>query len=105
MSKKGAGMTRKKAIEYNKNLRMYMKLCDKNQPCKFLEDNYIALDMAIKALEQEPCDCISRAEVIEINKKYHGQMPNDINHQIWQELNDLPSVQPKPKIRILWTLL
>ena len=34
----------------------------------------------------------------EINKKYHGQMPNDINHQIWQELNDLPSVQPiRPK--------
>lgn len=27
-------------------------------------------------------DCISRAEAIEINKKYHGQMPNDINHQI-----------------------
>lgn len=46
--------------------------------------------------EQEPCeDCISRAEAIEINKKYHGQMPNDINHQIWQELNELPSVQPK----------
>ena len=47
-------MTREEAIEYNKNLKMYMKLSDKNQPCKFLEENYIALDMAIKALEQEP---------------------------------------------------
>lgn len=47
-------MTREEAIECNKNLRMYMKLSDKNQPCKFLEENYIALDMAIKALEQEP---------------------------------------------------
>ena len=45
------GMTREEAIDYNKNLRMYMKLSDKNQPCKFLEENYIALDMAIKALE------------------------------------------------------
>ena len=47
-------MTREEAIEYNKNLRMYMKLSDKNQPCKFLEENYIALDMAIQALEKEP---------------------------------------------------
>jgi hypothetical protein len=46
-------MTNKEAIEYNKNLRMYMKLSDKNQPCKFLEENYIALDMAIKSLNQE----------------------------------------------------
>lgn len=45
-------MTNEEAIEYNKNLRMYMRLSDKNQPCKFLEENYIALDMAIKALEQ-----------------------------------------------------
>ena len=44
-------MTRKEAIECNKNLKMYMKLADKNQPCKFLEDNYIALDMAINSLE------------------------------------------------------
>ena len=47
-------MTNEEAIEYNKNLRMYMRLADKNQPCKFLEENYIALDLAIKALEQEP---------------------------------------------------
>lgn len=46
-------MTNEEAIDYNKNLRMYMRLSDKNQPCKFLEENYIALDMAIKALEQE----------------------------------------------------
>ena len=44
-------MTIEEAIEYNKNLRMYMKISDKNQPCKFLEENYIALDMAIKSLE------------------------------------------------------
>ena len=47
-------MTNKEAIEYNKNLRMYMRLSDKNQPYKFLEENYIALDIAIKALEAQP---------------------------------------------------
>ncbi|MBP5420859.1 MAG: hypothetical protein J6Y78_00300 [Paludibacteraceae bacterium] len=47
-------MTREEAIDYNKNLKMYMKLSDKDQPCKFLEENYIALDMAIEALKQEP---------------------------------------------------
>ena len=47
-------MTREEAIDCNKNLRMYMRFSDKNQPCKFLEENYIALDMAIKALEQDP---------------------------------------------------
>ena len=31
-------------------------LTDKEQSCKFLEENYIALDMAIKALEQESCE-------------------------------------------------
>ena len=47
-------MTREEAINNNKNLRMYMRFSDKNQPYKFLEENYIALDMAIKALEQDP---------------------------------------------------
>jgi hypothetical protein len=47
-------MTREEAIEYNKNLREYMKITDKNSEYKFLQENYEALDMAIKALEQEP---------------------------------------------------
>lgn len=33
-----------------------MKLSDKNKPYKFLEENYIALDMAIEALQQQPCE-------------------------------------------------
>lgn len=44
-------MTNEEAIEYNKNLKMYMKISDKTQPCKFLKENHIALDMAIKSLE------------------------------------------------------
>ena len=45
-------MTNEEAIDYNKNLKMYMKISDKQEPCKFLEENYIALDMAIEALKE-----------------------------------------------------
>ena len=44
---------------------MYMKLSDKNQPFKFLEENYIALDMAIEALEQEPCEDCDYSEIMD----------------------------------------
>lgn len=47
-------MTREEAIEYNKNLREYMRITDNKSECKFLKENYEALDRAIKALEQEP---------------------------------------------------
>ena len=40
-------------------------------------------------------DLISRQAVIEINRSYHGQMPNEVNHRIWKEINDLPSAQPE----------
>lgn len=39
-------------------------------------------------------DTISRQAVIEINRSYHGQMPNEVNHRIWKEINELPSAQP-----------
>ena len=41
-------------------------------------------------------DCISRQAAIEINRSYHGQMPNEVNHRIWTEINELPSAQPEP---------
>lgn len=40
-------------------------------------------------------DLISRQAAIEINRLYHGQMPNEVNHRIWKEINDLPSAQPE----------
>lgn len=49
--RKSDRMTRKEAIEHNKNLKKYMRFSDKTQPCKFREENYIALDMAIRSLE------------------------------------------------------
>ncbi len=51
---------------------------------------------------EEPCeDCISRQAVLDINESHHGQMPNHINYQIWQEIKDLPPVIPKPKTDVL----
>ena len=47
------GMTNEEAIEYNKNLREYMRITDKDSEYKFLKENYEALDMAIKALESQ----------------------------------------------------
>lgn len=47
---------------------------------------------------QQPCDdCISRQAVLDINEHHHGQMPNHVNHEIWNEINALPSVTPKEK--------
>ena len=46
-------------------------------------------------------DSISRQAVIEINRSYHGQMPNEVNHSIWKEINELPSVQPETAKRIV----
>jgi len=42
-------------------------------------------------------DCISRKAVLEINESHHGQMPNEVNHQIWKEIEELSSVKPKER--------
>ena len=40
-------------------------------------------------------DLISRQAVLEINERYRGKMPNEINHKIWREIKELPSAQPE----------
>ena len=43
--------------------------------------------------EQAPIeDAISRQAVLEINESHHGEMPNHVNHQIWEEVKALPPV-------------
>ena len=37
-------------------------------------------------------DLIERSEAIKINELHHGQMPNHINHQIWNEINNAPTI-------------
>ena len=44
-------MTESEAIEKLKNMRLFMQIEDKNNGCKFTEDDYKANEMAIQALE------------------------------------------------------
>ena len=46
-------MTESEAVEKLKNMRLYMQIEDKNNDCKFTEDDYKANEMAIKALEKQ----------------------------------------------------
>lgn len=46
-------MTEQEAVERLKCMRLFMQIEDDKNECKFLEDDYIANDMAIKALEEQ----------------------------------------------------
>ena len=46
-------MTDSEAIEKLKNMRLFMQIEDKNNGCKFTEDDYKANEMAIQALEKQ----------------------------------------------------
>ena len=46
-------MKESKAIEKLKNMRLYMQIEDKNNDCKFTEDDYKANEMAIQALKKQ----------------------------------------------------
>lgn len=58
-----------------------------------------ALEMAIKALEQEPCDCISRQAVEEITweePSYTDAL--NVLAEVRDKIRQLPPVTPQPKI-------
>lgn len=73
-------MTESEAIEKLKNMRLFMQIEDKNNDCKFTEDDYKANEMAIQALEKQEkikdlldsctaypddmCDCLVEIEKI-----------------------------------------
>ncbi|MBQ1208722.1 MAG: hypothetical protein IIX65_09345 [Lachnospiraceae bacterium] len=55
-----------------------------------------ALDMSIKALEQEPCgDAVSRQAVLEVIRKCHCE--EWVKADIGAPIEALPSVTPQPK--------
>ena len=59
-----------------------------------------ALDMAMKALEQQPCeDAISRQAVISTIYDNKSDFKNDFAQGFFADrINDLPPVTPQPKI-------
>lgn len=80
-------MTREEAIEVLKDIYNYTRF-----------DIYTtneARTMAIKALEQEPCeDCVSRQAVNDLYDRYHPRLATHV-YEFGEELKALPSVTPK----------
>ena len=58
------------------------------------------IDMAIKALEQEPSeDCVSREAVLEYIEGSEAELGHSSeNELVCQDIKELPSVTPQPKI-------
>lgn len=79
-------MTREEAIEQLQDAKDGYK--------EYLSNE--ALEMAIKALEQEPCeDCISREQAKGAIRDKFKDLPSRV--EINTILNELPSVTPQPK--------
>lgn len=94
-------MTREEAIGF---LQSRVDLIDKDYPD--VKDYREALVVAIKALEQNPCeDCISRTELlskIDAERKYLLNLKMDgaehiIVHHARRIIEDMPSITPQPK--------
>lgn len=84
-------MDREEAIELLEEEKAYMiSHCGDRQA--------EALKMAIKVLEQQPCeDAVSRQAMLEYQHCLYGKMPNRENHKLWKFITELPSVTPTRK--------
>ena len=113
-------MTRKEATE---RIKAILKECteDKDSVCYVTSDDADALDMAIKALEREPCeDCISRQAAIDaldeqialcnkalgsfdisMKDEYAVKVERASLKAYRETLNVLPSAQPETAKRIV----
>lgn len=91
-------MTREEARREIDSLDYYLQ----NHTNDYGEESHTAMMMAIKALEQEPCeDTISRQSAIEEFQKFREYESNR-THKEWVDrietvLNQLPSVRPQEK--------
>lgn len=91
-------MTNEEAINTLNSLKQYYN--DKN------EDGYVgfdnedneALDLAIKALEQQPCeDCVSRQTLIDKATSWGTHFTDSERAVSLTDIMSLPSVTPQPK--------
>lgn len=85
-------MTREEAIEY-------LKRADITVGKKIKTRTAEALEMAIKALEQEPCeDCISREKALEALMDEWTEYDRELIGWLYDKIDKLPSVTPQPKM-------
>ena len=88
-------MTRKEAIE---RIKIILEECIENEDAVSYVTSYDAdaLDMAIKALKQEPCeDCISRQAAIDVADAVWSVTGDKNVAKVWDQIKDLPSAQPE----------
>lgn len=88
-------MKTSKAIDGLKNLRLFMKLEDKQNEIKFAKDNYEAITLAIKALEKQiPKKPIFDYNLSDTLSKFHCECGKTIkvNHDVGiMDDNDAPN--------------
>lgn len=100
-------MTENEAIEKLKNMRLYMQITDKNNDCKFTEDDYKANETAIQALEKQiPKKPIFNHNLSDTLSVFHCECGNAIkvSHDIGiMNNNNAPNYCSKCGCRLDWS--
>lgn len=100
-------MKENEAIEKLKNMRLYMQITDKNNDCKFTEDDYKANEMAIQALEKQiPKKPIFNHNLSDTLSLFHCECGNTIkvSHDIGiMNNNNAPNYCSKCGCRLDWS--
>lgn len=100
-------MKENEAIEKLKNMRLYMQITDKNNDCKFTEDDYKANETAIQALEKQiPKKPIFNHNLSDTLSVFHCECGNAIkvSHDIGiMNNNNAPNYCSKCGCRLDWS--
>lgn len=80
------------AIRFSKNDKNISEE-ERKEDIEIYQDQLEALNMAIKALEQQSCDCVSRQALLEfVESKYQSNWWNV--DEVLAKIKDLPPVTP-----------
>jgi hypothetical protein len=100
-------MKENEAIEKLKNMRLYMQITDKNNDCKFTEDDYKANEMAIQALEKQiPMKPIFNHNLSDTLSLFHCECGNAIkvSHDIGiMDKNNAPNYCSECGCKLDWS--
>lgn len=99
-------MTESEAIEKLKNMRLFMKIEDEKNDCKFTEDDYGANEKAIQALEKQmPMKPIFDYNLSDTLSKFHCECGNviKVSHDAGiMNNNNAPNYCSKCGCRLDW---